>query len=137
MSQYIHSSRSISVYLHPDDYARLANIQDLIREDARRALAACLAQWNAKLPFRRDKQHKLYRIARNDWWIEFFAGSDNVLMLCVGTTHSRLSPRGERGRKSALAVHGDGAMATREVDLEMHPARNERWHARAMGAVLK
>ena len=27
-----------SIYLHPDDYARLAGVQDLIKEDARRAL---------------------------------------------------------------------------------------------------
>jgi len=38
---------------------------------------------------------------------------------------------------SALAVHGDGAMVTREVDLKMHSARDERWHARTVWAVLK
>lgn len=38
---------------------------------------------------------------------------------------------------SALAVHSDSAMVTHEVDLKMHSARNERWHARAVWAVLK
>ena len=37
-----------SVYLHPDDYARLAGVQDLIKEDARRALNARMAEWNGK-----------------------------------------------------------------------------------------
>ena len=38
---------------------------------------------------------------------------------------------------SARAVHGDSAMVASEVDLKMHSARNERWHARAVRAVLK
>ena len=37
-----------SLYLHPDDYTRLTGVFDLIREDAKRALAARLAQLNAK-----------------------------------------------------------------------------------------
>ena len=37
-----------SLYLHPDDYARLTGVFDLIREDAKRALAARLEQLNAK-----------------------------------------------------------------------------------------
>jgi hypothetical protein len=69
-----------SIYLHPDDYLRLANIQDLIKEDAGRALAAHLSEWNARQPlFKRGKKQKLYRIARHDWWIEFFADSENVV----------------------------------------------------------
>src|SRR5271157_6484486 len=63
-----------SVYLHPDDYARLAGVQDLIREDARRALTAQMAEWNGKNSrFRRGATRKEYRIAQSDWWIEFFA----------------------------------------------------------------
>jgi len=54
----------VSVYLHPTDYALLAGIQDLIKEDARRALAAQFAQWNACPPlFKRGKKTKLFRIA--------------------------------------------------------------------------
>ena len=37
-----------SLYLHPDDYARLTGVFDLIREDAKKALAGRLAQLNAK-----------------------------------------------------------------------------------------
>jgi hypothetical protein len=93
-----------SVYLHPDDYARLANIQELIREDARRALAACLAQWNAKPLFKRGAK-KLYRIARNEWWIEFFADSENVVPAGDVEIHSELNdvPQpGYRGIKTTL-----------------------------------
>ncbi|HXM43321.1 MAG TPA: hypothetical protein VN924_18940 [Bryobacteraceae bacterium] len=38
-----------SIYLHPDDHKRLAGIQDLTKEDASRALAPRLADWNGKL----------------------------------------------------------------------------------------
>src|SRR5271157_6231054 len=63
-----------SVYLHPDDYARLSGVQDLIREDARRALSAQMAEWSGKNSrFRRGATRKEYRIAQSDWWIEFFA----------------------------------------------------------------
>jgi len=68
-----------SVYLHPDDYARLAGIEHLIQEDARRALSARLSQWNAKPLFKRGRNQKLYRIARNEWWIGFFADIENVV----------------------------------------------------------
>ena len=37
-----------SLYLHPDDYSRLTGVFDLIKEDAKRALAARLEQLNAR-----------------------------------------------------------------------------------------
>jgi len=37
-----------SIYLHPDDHARLIGVQDLIKEDAKRALNARMTEWNAK-----------------------------------------------------------------------------------------
>ena len=37
-----------SVYLHPDDYTRLISVQDIIKEDAKRALNARMAEWNGK-----------------------------------------------------------------------------------------
>ena len=37
-----------SLYLHPDDYTRLTGVFDLIREDAKKALASRLAQLNGK-----------------------------------------------------------------------------------------
>jgi hypothetical protein len=95
-----------SIYLHPGDYQRLANIQDLIREDASRALAARLTQWNAKQPiFKRGKKQKLYRIARHDWWIEFFADSEDVVPPGDVEIHSELNdvPQpGYRGVKTSL-----------------------------------
>jgi hypothetical protein len=95
-----------SVYLHPDDYKRLASIQDLIKEDAGRALAAHLAQWNAKQPlFKRGKKQKLYRIARHDWWLEFFADSENVVPPGDVEIHSELNdvPQpGYRGIKTTI-----------------------------------
>ncbi|HVN02829.1 MAG TPA: FHA domain-containing protein [Bryobacteraceae bacterium] len=95
-----------SVYLHPDDYTRLASIQDLIKEDARRALAAQLAQWNARPPlFKRGKKTKLFRIARNEWWIEFFADSEAVVPAGDVEIHSELNDTpqpGYRGVKTSL-----------------------------------
>src|SRR5438552_17590161 len=53
-----------SVYLHPDDYTRVVSVQELIQEDAKRALNARLAEWNAKGGLlRRNAQRKTYRIA--------------------------------------------------------------------------
>src|SRR5580693_6506392 len=95
-----------SVYLHPDDYKRLSSIQDLIKEDAGRALAAHLTQWNRKQPlFRRGKKQKLYRIARHDWWIEFFADGEDVVPPGDVEIHSELNdvPQpGYRGIKTTL-----------------------------------
>ena len=53
-----------SVYLHPDDYTRVLSVQELIKEDAKRALTARLAEWNAKSGvLRRNAPRKTYRIA--------------------------------------------------------------------------
>ena len=52
----------------------------------------CLAEWNAKPPlFRRGKKTKLYRIARSDWWIEFFADSEDVVPAGDVELHSELN----------------------------------------------
>jgi len=95
-----------SIYLHPDDYTRLAAIQDLIRDDAGRALAARLAEWNSKPPlFKRGKKQKLYRIARHEWWMEFFADSEDVVPAGDVEIHSELNdvPQpGYRGVKTTL-----------------------------------
>jgi hypothetical protein len=95
-----------SVYLHPDDYTRLAGIHELIREDARRALNARVGQWNTKPPlFKRGKSHKQYRAARGDWWIEFFPDSENIVPAGDVEIHSELNdiPQpGYRGVKTSL-----------------------------------
>jgi hypothetical protein len=66
-----------SVYLHPADHDRLAGVQDLIKEDAKRALTARMADWNAKGSiFRRSGTRKAYKIAQNEFWIELFADTN-------------------------------------------------------------
>ena len=95
-----------SIYLHPDDYARLAGIFELVREDAAKALTARLSQWNGKAPLlKRGKTRKLYRIARGEWWIEFFPDSENVVPAGDVEIHSELNevPQpGYRGIKTTL-----------------------------------
>jgi hypothetical protein len=107
-----------SVYLHPTDYARLAGIQDLIKEDARRALNGRLAEWNAKPPlFKRGKKSKPYRIARKDWWIEFFADSESVVPAGDVEIHSELNdvPQpGYRGIKTTL-IDRDTSISSERV----------------------
>ena len=74
-----------SLYLHPDDYARLTAVFDLIREDAKKALAARLAQLNAKplgiSALRGTKNRKPYKIAGKDWTFEFFPDSESAVPL--------------------------------------------------------
>ena len=84
-----------SLYLHPDDYTRLAGILDLIKEDAKRSLAARLEQLNAKplglsvvLP---NKERKVYKIAGRDWAFEFFPDSEGVVPLGDVEIHSELN----------------------------------------------
>jgi hypothetical protein len=94
-----------SVYLHPDDYARLAGVQDLIKEDARRVLSARMAEWNGgKSRFRRG-QRKQYRIAQSDWWIELFADTEGAVPSGDVEIHSELNDApqpGYRGVKTTL-----------------------------------
>ncbi len=96
-----------SVYLHPDDYQRLAGVQDLVREDARRALNARMAEWNGAKPslFRRNGPRKQYRIAQRDWWIEFFADTESSVPPADVEIHSELNEMpqpGYRGVKTTL-----------------------------------
>jgi FHA domain len=95
-----------SVYLHPDDYNRLAGVQDLIKEDARRALNARMTQWNGKGGlFRRESPRRPCRIAQNDWWIELFSDSEGSVPPGDVEIHSELNdvPQpGYRGVKTTL-----------------------------------
>lgn len=100
-----------SVYLHPDDYARLASVQELIRDDARRALNARMAELNAakssKGLLRRGGavEKKQYRIAQQDWWIEFFPDSEGAVPPGDVEIHSELNDAaqpGYRGAKTTL-----------------------------------
>jgi FHA domain-containing protein len=98
-----------SLYLHPDDYARLTGVFDLIREDARRALTARLEQLNAKPlslgVLRGAKQRKPYKIAGKDWAFEFFPDSEGVVPLGDVEIHSELNETpqpGYHGTKTTL-----------------------------------
>jgi hypothetical protein len=103
-----------SLYLHPDDYTRLTGVLDLIREDARQALSAKLAQLNAKplgsMPLglgalRGAKDRKPYKIASKEWTFEFFPDSEGVVPLGDVEIHSELNETpqpGYHGAKTTL-----------------------------------
>ncbi len=103
-----------SLYLHPDDYARLTGLFDLIREDARKALAGRLAELNAK-PLgglvsgfgakRGAKNRKPYKIACKDFTFEFLPDSEGVVPLGDVEIHSELNETpqpGYHGTKTTL-----------------------------------
>jgi hypothetical protein len=98
-----------SLYLHPEDYQRLSGVQDLIRQDAKRALGERLAQWNAKPhglgAIRGGKDRKPCEIAGKDWIFEFFPDSEGVVPLGDVEIHSELNeiPQpGYHGTKTTL-----------------------------------
>jgi hypothetical protein len=107
-----------SVYLHPDDFARIAGVQELVREDARRALAGRMAEWNTKPSslFRRGGAQKTYRIAQSEWWIEFFADSENAVPPGDVEIHSELAEvaqPGYRGTKTTLIAREPSVTSAR------------------------
>jgi hypothetical protein len=108
-----------SVYLHPDDYNRLIGVQDLIKEDARRALTARMAEWNKKgAIFRRGAARKEYRIAQNTWWIELFSDSENAVPPGDVEIHSELNDvaqPGYRGTKTTLIERQPSVTSARVV----------------------
>jgi hypothetical protein len=98
-----------SLYMHPDDHARLTGVFDLIREDARRALSARLEQLNAKPlglgVLRGPKVRKPYKIACRDWSFEFFPDSEGVVPPGDVEIHSELNETpqpGYHGTKTTL-----------------------------------
>jgi FHA domain len=120
-----------SVYLHPDDYARLIPVQELIREDARRVLAARMAEWNGgKGLFRRGGERKQCRIAQNDWRIELFADTEDAVPPGDVEIHSELNdaPRpGYRGVKTTLIDREPAVTAARvERDRESTKLRPDK-----------
>jgi hypothetical protein len=103
-----------SIYLHPDDYARIAGVQEIIRDDAKRVLSARLAEWNSPGSlFRRgsraaaigNRPRKDFRIAQSDWCIEFFADTEGSVPPGDVEIHSELNEvqqPGYRGVKTTL-----------------------------------
>jgi hypothetical protein len=116
-----------SLYLHPDDYTRLTGVFDLIREDAKKALAGRLAELNAKplggfgVKFgasRRTGDRKPYKIACKDWTFEFFPDSEGAVPLGDVEIHSELNETpqpGYHGTKTTLLDRepGVGAITAR------------------------
>jgi hypothetical protein len=96
-----------SVYLHPEDHARLSGVFDLIVEDAKRALAARVAKLNQpKRPFGLSrKPDREYRIAARDWAIDFVADTEGVVPSGDVEIHSELNEApqpGFQGTKTTL-----------------------------------
>jgi hypothetical protein len=88
-----------NVYLHPEDHARLAGVFPLIADDAKRALAARVAELNASsrsLRLRR-KPRKEHRIAARDWLIQFFSDSEEAVPPGDIEIHSELSEAPQPG----------------------------------------
>lgn len=106
-----------SVYLHPDDYSRLAGVQELMKEDARQALSARIAEWNGKgALFRRGAARRPYRIAQNDWSIELFSDSEGSVPPGDVEIHSELNdvPQpGYRGVKTTLIAREPSVTSAR------------------------
>ena len=90
-----------SLYLHPDDHARLEGVFELIAEDARRALGARVAQLNTKpkilgMP-RPGRQPKEYKIAGRDWTLEFLRDTEGSVPLGDVEIHSELNETAQPG----------------------------------------
>ena len=106
-----------SVYLHPDDFARVSSVQEILKDDARRALNARLGEWNAKPSlFRRSGPRKTYRIAQTDWWIELFADGEGSVPPGDVEIHSEfaeIAQPGYRGTKTTLIAREPSVTSAR------------------------
>ncbi len=95
-----------SIYLHPDDYGRLAGVLHLIVEDAKRTLCARVSELNAKPALLSLKRKaKEYKIASKDWVIEFFPDTEGSVPPGDVEIHSDLNDAaqpGFRGTKTTL-----------------------------------
>ena len=98
-----------TVYLHPEDYARLSGVFDLIVEDANRVLRSRVAELNSKPSmlgrWRGGKRSKEFKIACRDWVIEFLP--DSEVPSGDIEIHSELNESaqpGYRGVKTTLTV---------------------------------
>ena len=71
---------AFSIYLNPEDHARLIGVFDLITEDANRALRARVAALNTKprklSQWRSGTKTREYKIACRDWFVEFFSDAE-------------------------------------------------------------
>ncbi len=126
-----------SVYLHPDDHARLNGVFPLIADDARRALRSRVAELNGRksvLGMKFRGTNKEFKIACNDWIIDFLA--DNEVPVGDIEIHSELNESAEpgfRGTKTTLidrepsvtsqrtqTIHADTRKSADRVFAEIH-----------------
>jgi FHA domain len=109
-----------SVYLHPEDHTRLAGVFDLLAEDAKRALCAEVDRLNTvRSPFGRKRGRKPpreYKIAGNDWTIEFLPDTEHTVPLGDIEIHSELNETptpGYQGAKTTLMNREPSVTSTR------------------------
>lgn len=117
-----------SVYLHPEDHARLSGVFALVTDDARRALRARVSEFNSrksllgvKVGAKSPKEHK---IACREWVIEFLANAE----VPPGDIeiHSELNETAEpgyRGTKTTLIDREPSVTSQRApvADAPVHP----------------
>jgi hypothetical protein len=92
-----------SVYLHPEDYARLSGVLSLVIEDAKRALAARVAELNRvpRLLGLKRRRRKEYRIAGREWIVQFFADTEDAVPAGDVEIHSELNETPQPGFQGA------------------------------------
>jgi hypothetical protein len=97
--------RYFTVYLHPGDHSRLKNVFPFITEDARRALCAHVARLNEAPPLlglkRPGKSRKEYKIAGDDWVIEFLPDPEGSIPPGDIEIHSELNETEQPGYQGA------------------------------------
>jgi hypothetical protein len=116
-----------SVYLNPEDHARLSGVFEFIAGDANRALRNRVAQLNKKPTalgrWRAGKPAKEFKIACRDWAIEFL--SDSEVPAGDVEIHSELNETaqpGYRGTKTTLMEREPSVTQQRDVDKETRKA---------------
>jgi pSer/pThr/pTyr-binding forkhead associated (FHA) protein len=125
-----------SVYLHPDDYNRLAGVQDLIKDDARRALTARMAEWNGKGGFlRRGVKRRVYRIAQSDFSIELFSDSEGSVPPGDVEIHSELNEIPQPGYRGVKTTLIDREPSVTSAQVERDRASTRRLPDKVFGEI--
>src|SRR6266550_658987 len=121
---------TFSIYLNPEDHARLSGVFDLIADDARRALRARVTELNTppkllglRVP---GKTAKEYKIATRDWIVEFLADAE----VPAGDVeiHSELNEVAQPGYVGARTT-----LMNREPSVSGHKTTSPRAESRPAG----
>lgn len=117
-----------SLYLHPEDYARLEGVFDLIVEDAKRVLCKRVAQLNSRPSIwgwkRPSRQAKEFKIASRDWVLEFLPDIESTVPLGDVEIHSELNETaqpGFRGTKTTLLDREPSVTSQRSAAVTRRP----------------